>query len=78
MDVTAGQDLDFVALDEALTRLAKIDPRQAQVVELMFFSGLSVVETARVLEMSKRTVNRDWQVAKAWLRRELSRGDGAK
>ena len=78
MDVTAGQDLDFVALDEALTRLAKIDPRQAQVVELMFFSGLSVVETAKVLEMSKRTVNRDWQVAKAWLRRELSRGDGAK
>ena len=76
MDVSAGRDLDFVALDEALTRLAKIDPQQSQVVELRFFSGLSVEETAKVLEVSERTVKRDWHVAKAWLRRELSRGGG--
>ena len=66
--------LDFVALDEALTRLAAMDPQQSQVVELRFFSGLSVEETAKVLDVSERTVKRDWNVAKAWLRRELSRG----
>ena len=69
-----GQDLDFVALDEALTRLAAMDQQQSQVVELRFFSGLSVEETAKVLGVSERTVKRDWNVAKAWLRRELSRG----
>jgi len=74
MVVLPGQDLDFVALDEALTRLAEIDPDQSQVVELRFFSGLSVKETASVLDVSERTVKRDWNVAKAWLRRELSRG----
>ena len=72
--VQQGQDLDFVALDEALTRLAEIDPQQIQVVELRFFSGLSVEETAKLLDVSERTVKRDWNVAKAWLRRELSRG----
>ena len=71
--VSTGQDLDFVALDEALTRLAAIDVQQNQVVELRFFSGLSVEETAKVLGVSERTVKRDWQVAKAWLRRELSK-----
>ncbi len=74
MVVLPGQDLDFVALDEALTRLAEIDPQQSQIVELRFFSGLSVEETAKVLDVSERTVKRDWNVAKAWLRRELSRG----
>jgi RNA polymerase sigma factor (TIGR02999 family) len=69
-----GQDLDFVALDEALTSLAAIDPQQSQIVELRFFSGLSVEETAKALNVSERTVKRDWNVAKAWLRRELSRG----
>ncbi|MEP6741789.1 MAG: sigma-70 family RNA polymerase sigma factor, partial [bacterium] len=73
MAVVPGQDLDFVALDEALTRLAEIDAQQSQVVELRFFSGLSVEETAKVLDVSDRTVKRDWNVAKAWLRRELSR-----
>ena len=73
MVVHPGQDLDLVALDEALTRLAAIDPQQSQVVELRFFSGLSVEETAKVLDVSERTVKRDWNVAKAWLRRELSR-----
>jgi len=69
-----GPDLDFVALDEALNKLADIDSQQSKVVELRFFSGLSVEETARVMSVSERTVKRDWHVAKAWLRRELSRG----
>ena len=74
MVMLPGQDLDFVALDEALNKLAEIDPQQGQVVELRFFSGLTVEETAKVLDVSERTVKRDWNVAKAWLRRELSRG----
>ncbi len=69
--ILPGQDLDFVALDEALNRLAQIDLQQSQIVELRFFSGLSVEETAKVLDVSERTVKRDWNVAKAWLRREL-------
>ena len=73
MMVLSGQDLDFVALDEALNRLAQIDSQQSQIVELRFFSGLSVEETAEVMSVSERTVKRDWNVAKAWLRRELSR-----
>jgi RNA polymerase sigma factor (TIGR02999 family) len=77
MAVVPGQDLDFVALDEALNRLAQIDPQQSQIVELRFFSGLSVEETAKLLDVSERTVKRDWNVAKAWLRRELSRGGQA-
>ena len=77
MAVLPGQDLDFVALDEALTKLAALDPQQSQVVELRFFSGVSVEETARVLDVSERTVKRDWNVAKAWLRRELGRGYAA-
>ena len=75
--VQQGQDLDFVALDEALTRLAEVDAQQSEVVELRFFGGLSVEETAKLLEVSERTVKRDWNVAKAWLRRELSQGGQA-
>jgi RNA polymerase sigma factor (TIGR02999 family) len=67
-----GQDLDVVALDEALDRLAQIDEQQSRVVELRFFSGLTVEETAEVMGISKATVKRDWSVAKAWLYRELS------
>ncbi len=74
MVVLPGHDLDFLALDEALNRLAQMDEQQSQIVELRFFSGLSVEETAKVLDVSERTVKRDWNVAKAWLRRELSRG----
>jgi RNA polymerase sigma factor (TIGR02999 family) len=66
------REMDLVALDEALERLAAIDPQQGHVVELRFFSGLSVEETAEVLGVSQRTVKRDWNVAKAWLRREIS------
>lgn len=72
MMVSAGREVDLVALDEALERLAAIDPQQSRVVELKFFSGLSVEETAEVLRVSPRTVKRDWNVAKAWLRREIS------
>ena len=61
-----------MALDEALVRLSDLDPRQGRVVELRFFGGLSVEETAAVLDLSSRTVKRDWQMARAWLHRELA------
>ncbi len=64
-------DVDLLAIDEALDRLAVIDPQQARVVELRFFSGLSVEETAAALGVSPKTVKRDWSVARAWLRREI-------
>ena len=64
-------DVDLLAIDEALERLAAIDPQQARVVELRFFSGLSVEETAAALGVSPKTVKRDWSVARAWLRREI-------
>jgi RNA polymerase sigma factor (TIGR02999 family) len=74
---TPGKDL--VALDEALKALAAVDPRKSQVVELRFFGGLSVDETAEVLKVSSETVLRDWRLAKSWLRCELSgeKPDGA-
>ena len=65
---------DVVALDEALLRLAEFDPQQARLVELRFFGGLSIGETAGVLGISPATVKRNWNVAKAWLARELRRG----
>ena len=71
MVVSPGRGVDLVALDEALTRLAAIDPQQSRIVELRYFSGLSVEETAEVLAVSSRTVKRDWNVAKAWLRHQL-------
>ena len=63
---------DLVALDEALTRLAGVDERKSQVVELRFFGGLTEEETAGVLKVSRETVKRDWKLAKLWLLRELS------
>ena len=63
---------ELVALDEALDRLAGLDQRQAKVVEMRFFGGMKVEEVAKVLEVSKRTVEGDWTMAKAWLKRELS------
>ena len=66
-----GQNLDVVALDEALERLAEIDEQQSRIVELRFFSGLTVEETAEVLGISTATVKRDWSMAKAWLHREI-------
>jgi RNA polymerase sigma factor (sigma-70 family) len=65
---------DFVALDDALKALAAFDERKSHVVELRFFGGLSVEETATVLKVSPETVMRDWRLAKAWLQREM-RGD---
>ena len=65
---------DLVAIDDALQALAALDPRKGQVVELRFFGGLSVKETAEVLKVSPETVQRDWKLAKSWLRRELSGG----
>jgi len=70
--VSHGQAMELVLLDDALKRLAAIDPRKNQVVELRFFGGLSIAETVEVLEISPRTVEREWQLAKAWLRREIS------
>jgi len=67
---------DLVALDEALTALAAVDPRKAQVVEMRFFGGLSVEETAEALHVSRDTVMRDWKLAKAWLLRELKASGG--
>jgi RNA polymerase sigma factor (TIGR02999 family) len=67
-----NQNLDIVALDEALERLSEIDEQQSRIVELRFFSGLTVEETAAVLAISPATVKRDWRMAKAWLHREIS------
>ena len=67
---------DLVALDDALNALARLDPRKVQVVEMRFFGGLSVDETAAVLQISAVTVMRDWSTAKAWLYRELTGGSG--
>jgi RNA polymerase sigma factor (TIGR02999 family) len=76
--VSREWDADLVALDEALERLAAIDARKAKVVEMRFFGGLSVQESAAALNVSEVTVRRDWQFAKTWLRREVSgeKGDG--
>jgi RNA polymerase sigma factor (sigma-70 family) len=68
------QGVEVLALNEALTALSKVDPRKGRVVELRYFGGLSVEETAEVLGMSPETAKRDWKMAKAWLLRELSGG----
>ena len=65
--------LELCALDDALTSLARLDPRRAQVIELRFFGGLTVDETAEVLQVSAQTVMRDWKTARTWLARELRR-----
>lgn len=67
----AEREVDLVLLDQALDKLAQIDERQAKIVELRFFGGLSIDETASVLNISPATVKREWVVAKAWLAREL-------
>ncbi|HEX9424435.1 MAG TPA: sigma-70 family RNA polymerase sigma factor [Pyrinomonadaceae bacterium] len=72
--VSEKEGADFIALDEALESLAAMDPRKSRVVELRFFGGLSVEETAEVLKVSPRTVMREWSFAQAWLHRELSTG----
>ena len=73
-DLSSGRSGDVVAVDDALNGLAKLDPRKAKVIELRFFGGLSVEETAAVLKISPQSVMRDWRLARSWLMRELSRG----
>jgi RNA polymerase sigma-70 factor (ECF subfamily) len=74
--VGGARAADLVALDDAMNALARLDPRKVQVVEMRFFGGLSVEETAEVLKVSPVTVMRDWSTAKAWLYRELAGGTG--
>lgn len=74
LGVPANGTDDLIALDEALTDLARIEPRQATLVESRFFGGLDVAETAQLLDVSESTVLRDWRAAKAWLAHELRSG----
>ena len=67
----ANPQIDFIAVHEALERLAAFDPKKAQIIELRFFGGLSIEETAEVLGVGHATVERDWKLARAWLQREL-------
>jgi len=71
---TTMPDLSLLELDDALRELAAIRPRHSQIVELRFFGGLTIQETAEVLEISHATVEREWKFAKAWLKREMTRG----
>ena len=75
-DVPVSRDVDLVALDEALVALAALDERQVRIVELRFFAGLTIEETAEVLGIGNSTVNRDWRDARVWLYRELARARG--
>jgi RNA polymerase sigma factor (TIGR02999 family) len=75
--ISSARPLDVIALDEALTDLASLDPRQSRVVELRFFGGLTEQEIADVLNVSPRTVSSDWRLARAWLLRELTRSRDA-
>ena len=69
--VAARPSQDFAALDDALNALAAVDPRKCQVVEMRYFGGMSVEETAAALHLSVGTIKQDWRLAKAWLAREL-------
>lgn len=74
VDYSQPRDVDLIALDDALNALAKLDERQSRIVELRFFGGLTIEETAEALGISPATVKVDWSMAKAWLRREIGRG----
>jgi RNA polymerase sigma factor (TIGR02999 family) len=74
--VSRGRDQDVLSIDEALVKLARVDPRQARIVELRFFGGLSVEEVSHVLGVSKRTIEAEWTATRAWLRRELGGAAG--
>jgi RNA polymerase sigma factor (TIGR02999 family) len=73
MMIAGVADVDLLALDQALTRLAAMDPQQSRIVELRFFGGLTTEETAEVMHISPATIGREWRVAKAWLSAELGR-----
>ena len=72
LDWSSKRAADMVALDDALSELARVAPRKAQIVELRFFAGLEVKETAEVVGVSEDTVMRDWKLAKAWLFKEMT------
>jgi RNA polymerase sigma factor (TIGR02999 family) len=74
VEPAVNEDLDLVALDDALQLLARTDPQQSRIVELRYFAGLKIEETAEVLQISPATVKRDWTIAKAFLKREMLRG----
>jgi RNA polymerase sigma factor (TIGR02999 family) len=71
--LSRGRDLDLVALDGALNQLSRLDTQQSKIVELRFFCGLSIAQTADILSISPATVKRDWATARIWLHREMSR-----
>ena len=73
--LSVESDVNVLALDEALQRLAEAEPRCAQVVEMRFFGGMTMGEVAELLGLSVKTIEKDWRVARAWLYRELSKGD---
>ncbi len=75
LDALADRAADVLALDEALDRLADFDPQKSRIVELRFYGGLTIEETAHVLDVSTRTVERGWRLAKAWLRTEVTRDE---
>ena len=76
-EITAAQsdDVDVIALDDAMTKLAEIDPRKVRIVELRYFVGLTLEETATAIELSLASVKREWNTARAWLKREIDRGE---
>jgi RNA polymerase sigma factor (TIGR02999 family) len=74
-DVSLEREEYLLALDEALSKLAAFDPQQSRIVELRFFAGLTIEETAEVLRISPKTIQRDWIMARAWLHREVTKGD---
>lgn len=76
LELSAPGGVDVLVLNDALQRLQELDPRQAQIVELRFFVGLSVEEVAALMEISEKTVKRDWAMARAWLQRELRPSGG--
>jgi RNA polymerase sigma factor (TIGR02999 family) len=76
MAIAVDRLSDFIVLDEALSRLAAVDPDQARLVELRFFGGLTVEQTAHVLGISTATVKREWSSARAWLRKEMAKANG--
>jgi RNA polymerase sigma factor (TIGR02999 family) len=78
VDASLKKPAELVALEDALKQLSRMDPQQAQIVELRYFAGLTIEETAEVLRISAATVKRDWNLAKAWLAREIKRGGRAR
>ena len=76
-EITAAQsdDVDVIALDDAMTKLAEIDPRKVRIVELRYFVGLTLEETSTAVELSLASVKREWNTARAWLKREIDRGE---